>query len=278
MLGTRLQHIANTAFPWPTFKPVHEIVGSASSSPNTSSEEQDRIVNEKVESKAACNLMAPTVKFVIGNEDSESEVDDDAITSPTAVLSPQSSSTQPKVPRQSTVSSSGSSSSLLSPLQSPQHQASGSEGLRRSSSTMFLEANPYRKYVEKCMHSKGLRKTFDKIVEVIKDVMARVVCAMDEDEHHHHNKSVPMLEEHCMELQRQLFLSPYVPNPADMFIRGPATNSSGAQDTSSRSVPFHHLSWSGRIWCMGLPGLPNLFWFLSSVPVQLVCECLVLLD
>ena len=41
-----------------------------------------------------------------------------------------------------------------------------------------------RKYVEKCMHSKGLRKTFDKIVEVIRDVMARTVCLMDQQHTH----------------------------------------------------------------------------------------------
>lgn len=34
------------------------------------------------------------------------------------------------------------------------------------------------------MHSKGLRKTFDKIVEVIRDVMARTVCLMDQQHTH----------------------------------------------------------------------------------------------
>ena len=32
-------------------------------------------------------------------------------------------------------------------------------------------------------------------------------------------------------------------------------------------------SWSGRMWLLGLPGVSTLFWFLATVPVQLVCEC-----
>ena len=36
------------------------------------------------------------------------------------------------------------------------------------------------------MHSKGLHKTFEKIVEVIRDVMARTVCVMEEPQHHSH--------------------------------------------------------------------------------------------
>lgn len=38
----------------------------------------------------------------------------------------------------------------------------------------------YRKYVEKLLRNKGMKKTFDKVGEVIRDVMNRTLCILEE--------------------------------------------------------------------------------------------------
>ena len=221
MLGTRLHRIANTPFPWPSFKSLKAILCSP-----TTSEEDFRISDSIKEEEEEISVKTPTaVKFIIGNgdesaenEDPSSSLEDEQSATRSAQVVPDSTSKNNiNDRRRSSIASSGESTGeSTGSLLSPTHTVDmSSEGLRRSSSTIFLEANPYRKYVEKCMHSKGLKKTFDKIVEVIRDVMARTVCVMDEEDEHHHNKSVTVLEEHCCELQRQLYQNSYT---SDMFL------------------------------------------------------------
>ncbi|XP_047736133.1 uncharacterized protein LOC108666402 [Hyalella azteca] len=351
LLGNRLQHIAKSVIPWPTFRPVSEILSSSNSTTQRTFSSEDEITNRDTTMdsssfdqdghKNVVTSVCSPIKLIINHAD-DSEISNKIAGEKAqnevrfAVEGSTSSDEGEEDPdikddkrdRYADAGRSDSNSSLLS-AEAPVD----SGGLKKSSSTLFLASNPYRKYVEKCMHSKGLHKTFEKIVEVIRDVMARTVCLMeDEPEHLHPLHTDRFLLEYCAELRRVMQFTedvrssvdvadvntvlpqdgvvPMAPLTAEFEAlstgdhrvkaaadgenqRSNATgnrtsergndspNGSTSKPNAARSCPpdcgarnFLTCSWSGRMWLMGLPGVASLFWFLSSVPVLLVCECL----
>ena len=73
-----------------------------------------------------------------------------------------------------------------------------------------------------------------------------------------------VIQEHCFELHRQLEGV------------GMLEGSCGSCHTVPAGIAVLRHSWSARMWLLGLPGLSSLYWFLATVPVQLMCECLAL--
>lgn len=338
LLGDRLQHIANTAIPWPNFLPSSSDYNTTTSRPTCSTDEDGNVLVNKYNNEdgslpgdldeqppagsRSSSCQGSPIKLIIGGNDchekqtnhqasndgrNDSQRDDISSTSSHNgkdqkvdfnssnctkgfPSDPTTSNGRSSFERNASTRSSTRRTDSRSSLLSPEPQlCDGVGGLKRSTSTMFLEANPYRKYVEKCMHSKGLRKTFDKIVEVIRDVMARCVCLMEQQQRNHsrhHDKLGSSLEEHCKEMLRQLHAHAAPTSPSNPSSATSATtfNYNGSSSTTAKpprpegDVPsdFTRQGWSGRMWILGLPGLSSLFWFLSSVPVQLVCECLSL--
>ena len=67
-----------------------------------------------------------------------------------------------------------------------------------------------------------------------------------------------------------------LPGPTLLHPESSTDHVPGATSASAPSEALNFLAstWSGRMLIMSLPGIASLFWFLSSVPVLLVCECL----
>lgn len=166
LLGNRLQHIAKSAIPWPTFLPINEIIPSPmSTTQRTFSSEDDSSSSNKPNNAASSkqssseidpqqdDFIGSPIKLVIDEADDGTENDvpstqnsvrftlevnsssNDASTA-TEVEAP---SVQSKRDRFADAGRSESNSSLLSADGVPE-----GECLKRSSSTLFLAANPYR--------------------------------------------------------------------------------------------------------------------------------------
>ena len=182
LLGNRLQHIANTAIPWPTFRHINELLASPTTSTLDSNASEDDINASNNGGKGYASKHNTPVRFVISEEPLQIEVspssnpessisiqfsNSEGTNVALDLIQPEGTSTvdSPLKTRTQYLPSSGgndapnekrfdqpersdSSNSLLSP-DSSQHTNSTDggamgDGLKRSTSTMFLDANPYR--------------------------------------------------------------------------------------------------------------------------------------
>ena len=282
LLGKRLRHIANTNIPWPDFVPVgkdmkninvfeslHQNIDNKANinsrdsvSPENNNSCNGCVLDTEKDFYAVSSVYSTPSISVHLSQDSDEEFNENAEDLPydkdakdsvnsnnvfiTNVKGTDSNKTNDKHDLLNVNSSDGSN-------------------LKRSSSAVFLVDNPYRKYVEKCMHSRGLKKTFEKIFEVVKDDMTRTVCFMDPNHSHPDNLS-RALQEHCYELRRSL--------DHDYLNANSGSDDTLADQTFNDNIKIAHLCWSGRMQRLGLSGTSCLFYFLASVPVRLVCECL----
>ncbi|KAK4319027.1 hypothetical protein Pmani_010006 [Petrolisthes manimaculis] len=231
VLGKLLGNMTNTLIPWPTFSSTHTGVATPTSSYDSGAPGTTHIEDpyqEMVESGIPKSTSAPCVQFVIDCDKSEA-------------------SSNPSDSNNSTDSGHTTASTNSGLLMPPNHTPAAS-GLKRCLSDIFIEANPYRKYVEKLLRNKGMKKTFDKVGEVIRDVMNRTMCILEEphrssNSHTHKTDSSSIssvaLAENSEELGRY----------------GP---------------------WTSKFQDMQLPTFYALFIFLASVSLQMMRECLKL--
>ncbi|XP_042228698.1 mitogen-activated protein kinase kinase kinase 4-like isoform X2 [Homarus americanus] len=230
VLGKLLGNMTNTLIPWPTFSMCFTGMATPTSSYDSGAPLATAYEESPQETETQACSTTSSVRFVIDYDKT------DASSNP----SDSSNSTD------SGHTTASTNSGLLMP---PGHMSAPPPGgLRRCLSDIFMEANPYRKYVEKLLRNKGMKKTFDKVAEVIRDVMSRTMCILEEPHRtlrggklHRHGSDVPSvaLAETLQELNRF----------------GP---------------------WTPKFESMELPPFYAMFIFLAAVSLQMMRECLKL--
>ena len=254
LLYHRLGHMTNSLIPWPTFPSLFKIVPiptvsrdsghhngdsddediSCNAGVSIHSDEADNTNEERKNSKSddisrdSSDSNIPSVRF--------DGVDQDDVPTPT-------DSTNSEDSGMTTSDSSATASSNYLALPG-QPLATQNLSLKRCMSDIFVEANPYRKYIEKLLRNKGMKKVFDKVAEVIRDVMSRTICVVEQ--------SHPEL---------QIYSSKDNKNP--VMIEN--------IDELKRYGP-----WTSKFRELELPGFYASFMFLASVPLHMMKECLKL--
>ncbi|XP_076046818.1 mitogen-activated protein kinase kinase kinase 4-like [Oratosquilla oratoria] len=234
LLGKLLGHMTNSLMPWPTFTyPKIQSLPNVSHDSGILTGEIENSTPKKSKHQA---MKPPVVRFTI-------EADDCCEENQYSNPSDSQSSTD------SGATNTSSGSALLLP---PQPFTMPSGGLKRCMSDIFVEANPYRKYVEKLLRNKGMKKTFDKLAEVIRDVTSRTIYILEESQ----TKNVPSsMLTHFQSAAVEVPSSALVANLEDLRQYGP---------------------WTQKFTAMGLPSFYAAFIFLNTVPLQMMRECLKL--
>ncbi|XP_063864103.1 mitogen-activated protein kinase kinase kinase 4-like isoform X1 [Scylla paramamosain] len=228
VLGKLLGNMTNTLIPWPdlTTNFVDITTPTSSHDSGTQFPQQFEENPQETETQVPKSSSMSNVRFVIDSDKSDA-------------------SSNPSDSNNSTDSGHTTASTNSGFLMPPSHSVGqASSGLRRCLSDIFIEANPYRKYVEKLLRNKGMKKTFDKVAEVIRDVMNRTMCVL---EFNHDEKQ----------------------KKADSDIMSKAL-----AETSQELSRYR--AWTAKFTEMGLPSFYALFIFLSSVSLQMMRECLKL--
>lgn len=238
VLGKLLGNMTNTLIPWPTFTTnfgdLTATTPTSSYDSGTQNPHQFDEKNQETETHVPKSSSMSNVRFVIDCDKS------DASSNP-------SDSTNSTDSGHTTAST---NSGFLMPPSHPSRQPTPSGGLRRCLSDIFIEANPYRKYVEKLLRNKGMKKTFDKVAEVIRDVMNRTMCVLEEPQQF---GKVDKLRKF----------------PVDSDIMSVAL-----AETSQELSRYG--GWTSKFNEMQLPPFYALFIFLASVSLQMMRECLKL--
>ncbi|XP_064092041.1 mitogen-activated protein kinase kinase kinase 4-like [Macrobrachium nipponense] len=226
VLGKLLGNMTSALIPWPTF---NTSVGE-STTPTSSYDSGAPLPAPSEEISPEIEIVQPktSVRFYVESD---------------ACSNPSDSNNSSDSGHTTTSTNSG----LLMP---PGHSSIPPPGgLRRCLSDIFIEANPYRKYVEKLLRNKGMKKTFDKVNEVIRDVMYRCTCILEES---HHGKTTEGLNKK---------------NSGDLF--------SCALAESLQEL-YRYGPWGPKFLAMDLPPFYSMYIFLASVSLQMMRECLKL--
>lgn len=239
-LGRLLGHMTNALIPWPTFasSPApHPATTRDSGYPHDDYQTPTHTLHttpSNLCSQTVNSKPPPIVSF---------SVDDD----PDEGSSNPSDSNNSTDSGQTTASSSRSTTTTSSSrLTVPHHPM----GIKRCSSTIFFEANPYREYVAKLLRNKGLKTTFEKVAEVVRDVIRSSICILEES-----GKKV-------VELGCTKGFSRYSTEVASAAMQGNL-------EELCRFGP-----WTPKFEAMQLPPFHAIFHFLSSVSLHMIRECL----
>ncbi|XP_063597420.1 mitogen-activated protein kinase kinase kinase 4-like isoform X1 [Penaeus indicus] len=227
VLGKLLGNMTSALIPWPTFSTSFTGAATPTSSydsgvPQTTHYEEPSHEKETHVDKSA------SVRFVIDCDKSDA-------------------SSNPSDSNNST-DSGHTTGSTNSGLLMPPAPYPPLGGLKRCLSDIFVEANPYRKYVEKLLRTKGMKKTFDKVAEVIRDVMSRTICILEEP---HHSVRDSKQQKNATDI--------------------PTIALTENLEELSRYGP-----WIPRFEKLELPPFYATFIFLASVSLQMMRECLKL--
>ncbi|KAG0721552.1 Mitogen-activated protein kinase kinase kinase 4 [Chionoecetes opilio] len=229
VLGKLLGNMTNTLIPWPTFTTSfmdHLTTPTSSHDSGAVVQQQFEEANLEAEAQVPKSSSMSNVRFVIDSDKSDG-------------------SSNPSDSNNSTDSGHTTASTNSGLLMPPSHSAPHpTSGLRRCLSDIFIEANPYRKYVEKLLRNKGMKKTFDKVAEVIRDVMNRTMCVLEFSQEDKQRK-------------------------ADSDIMSVAL-----AETSQELSRYR--AWTSKFTEMSLQPFYALFIFLASVSMQMMRECLKL--
>ncbi|XP_069173757.1 mitogen-activated protein kinase kinase kinase 4 isoform X4 [Procambarus clarkii] len=230
VLGKLLGNMTNTLIPWPTFSTSFTGAITPTSSYDSGAPLATPYEESVQETETCISKSASSVRFVVDCDKSDA-------------------SSNPSDSNNSTDSGHTTTSTNSGFLLPPGHSsAPPAGGLRRCLSDIFMEANPYRKYVEKLLRNKGMKKTFDKVAEVIRDVMSRTMCILDE----------PHRTQRNGKLQRY---GSDVPSVA-LAVTLQELNKYGP--------------WTSKFDTMKLPPFYSMFIFLAAVSLQMMRECLKL--
>ncbi|XP_071530903.1 mitogen-activated protein kinase kinase kinase 4 [Panulirus ornatus] len=229
VLGKLLGNMTNTPIPWPTFCSYFTSATPASS--YDSGVPIATPVEEVVqETDIQMSKSLSSVRFVVDLDKSDA-------------------SSNPSDSNNSTDSGQTTASTNSGLLMPPGYtSAPPVGGLRRCLSDIFMEANPYRKYVEKLLRNKGMKKTFDKVAEVIHDVMFRTMCILEEPQRSVRDRNLPK--------------------------KGSSVFSVASGETLRELKRYG--PWTNRFEAMELPPFYALFIFLASVSLHMMRECLKL--
>ncbi|CAL4229454.1 unnamed protein product, partial [Meganyctiphanes norvegica] len=238
-LGRLLGNMTNALIPWPTFSSSlapHPATTRDSGYPPDDNNTPTHTVQTPINlcSQTVNSRPPPTVSFI---------VDDD----PDEGSSNPSDSNNSTDSGQTTASSSRSTATTSSTrLTVPPLPV----GIKRCSSTIFFEANPYREYVAKLLRNKGLKTTFEKVAEVVRDVISRSICILEES-----GKS-------------RLGIG----TKGSLRRRTTEVASAALQGNLEELCRFG--PWTPKFEAMQLPPFHTIFHFLSSVSLHMIRECL----
>ncbi|XP_069944090.1 mitogen-activated protein kinase kinase kinase 4-like [Cherax quadricarinatus] len=230
VLGKLLGNMTNTLIPWPTFSTCFTGAVTPASSYDSGAPLSTPYEEGPQETETQVSKPLSSVRFVVDCDKSD------------ASSNPSDSNNSSDSGHTTTSTNSG----FLLP---PGHMsAPPAGGLRRCLSDIFVEANPYRKYVEKLLRNKGMKKTFDKVAEVIRDVMSRTMCILEQPQRTLRNGK---LQKHGSDI--------------------PSVALAETLQELNRYGP-----WTSKFDSMDLPPFYSMFIFLAAVSLQMMRECLKL--
>ncbi|KAK7021049.1 hypothetical protein SK128_007163 [Halocaridina rubra] len=228
VLGKLLGNMTNALIPWPTFSNSSGGIATPTSSYDSGAPLPQQYEETTPEADTQAPKTTSSVRFYI---------DCDACSNP----SDSNNSTD------SGHTTASTNSGLLMPPGQGSVPPPG--GLRRCLSDIFIEANPYRKYVEKLLRNKGMKKTFEKVHEVLRDVMSRTTCILEESAQGKGKEGI--LKRDLVDTLSQALLE----SLQELHRNGP---------------------WNPKFQSMSLPPFHSMYIFLASVSLQMMRECLKL--